>query len=78
MKVATGGGTDRGGARGDDAGRPTPIVAAGGEYSIEPEQVKIIGGGDLARGHKILDAWVLKLRKDHIKTLKGLPPPAKS
>lgn len=70
---------DRGGARGDNAaGSPVPIIAAGGEFVIRPEIVASIGGGDIKRGHKILDKWVLKLREDHKRTLKKLPPPAKS
>ena len=28
-------------------------------------------------GHKALDAMMVKLRKDHIKTLAALPPPSK-
>lgn len=67
-----------GGAMRDDPhmGQPVPINAAGGEFVIPPEVVKTIGGGDLAKGHRMLDAWVLKRRKHHIKTLRGLAPPA--
>lgn len=54
-----------------------PIVAAGGEYVVSPEKVREIGGGDLDRGHQILDSWVLSTRKKHIKTLKSLKPPKK-
>lgn len=54
-----------------------PIMAAGGEYVLDPEQVMAIGGGDLDMGHKILDKWVLDTRKQNIKTLKGLPGPAR-
>jgi hypothetical protein len=56
---------------------PVPIRSAGGEYVIEPHIVSIIGGGDIKKGHATLDAWVLSRRKNHIKTLKGLAPPAK-
>lgn len=66
-----------GGGKGDHAGSPVPIVVAGGEFTIPPEAVAAVGGGDIKRGHKILDAWVLSIRKKHIKTLRGLPPPAK-
>jgi len=52
-----------------------PIVAAGGEYVIPPEDVTHIGGGDLDHGHKILDAFVKKMRQKTIKTLQGLPGP---
>lgn len=59
------------------SGESTPIVVAGGEYSIPDDIVATIGGGDIDVGHKILDKWVLSVRKKHITTLKGLPPPAK-
>ena len=64
----------RGGAEG--AGKPTDIVAAGGEFIIPPEAI-IRKFGDLERGHKILDKWVMDTRKKHIKTLRGLKPPKK-
>lgn len=58
-------------------GEPVPINAAGGEFVIPPRVVSIIGGGDVKLGHAVLDAWVMKRRKNHIKTLRGLAPPAK-
>lgn len=58
-------------------GEPVPILAAAGEFVVPPEIVKRIGLGNLDRGHAILDHLVLELRKKHIKTLKGLKPPAK-
>jgi len=54
-----------------------PIVAAGGEYVITPEEVVMIGGGDLDHGHKILDSFVKKMRAKTIKTLQKLPGPKK-
>jgi hypothetical protein len=54
-----------------------PIVAAGGEYVIPPEDVVHIGGGDMDHGHKVLDAFVKKMRQKTIKTLQGLPGPKK-
>jgi hypothetical protein len=54
-----------------------PIVAAGGEYVIPPEDVMHLGGGDVDHGHKILDAFVKKMREKTIKTLQGLPGPKK-
>lgn len=54
-----------------------PIVAAGGEYVVTPENVVRIGNGDLDYGHKILDEFVKKFRAKTIKTLKGLPGPRK-
>ena len=70
--------SDAGGARGEGMGEPTPVVTAGGEYVIPPEVVSNIGGGNLKQGHKILDAWVMDKRKEHIRTLKKLPAPVKS
>lgn len=54
-----------------------PIVAAGGEYVIHPEDVRWIGGGDLDAGHQQLDAFVKLYRKNLIDTLKKLPGPKK-
>lgn len=62
-----------GGATEDDA----HIIAAGGEYIIHPDVVKEVGHGDVAKGHKVLDKFVLHTRKQHIKTLKGLKGPKK-
>lgn len=77
MKLASGGSSDEGGARGESTGSPVEIVAAGGEHVLEPSQVAAVGGGDITHGHKILDAWVKSNREKHIKTLKKLPAPAK-
>jgi hypothetical protein len=55
-----------------------PIVAAGGEFVISPHDVKRVGDGDLDRGHRVLDAWIKRLRQEHIKTLRKLPGPAKN
>lgn len=55
-----------------------PIVAAGGEYVIAPEDVIRIGHGDMDSGHKILDEFVKQQRSRTIKTLKKLPGPKKN
>jgi len=52
-----------------------PIVAAGGEFVLHPDQVREAGGGDLDRGHEVLDEFVKHMRKELIKTLKHLPGP---
>ena len=80
MKIprATGGASDAGGARGDGTGEPIPINAAGGEHVLTPDEVARVGGGDIKRGHAILDHWVVSNREKHIKTLRKLPGPAKS
>jgi hypothetical protein len=56
------------------AGKPTDIIAAGGEIVI-PDHKIIEKFGDLHHGHKALDHWVVSTRKKHIKTLKKLKPP---
>jgi hypothetical protein len=58
---------------GDEHG--VPIVAAGGEFVLSPDQVREAGGGDLDMGHKVLDEFVLRIRRELIKTLKNLPGP---
>ena len=60
---------------GDDPG--VEIVAAGGEYVISPFNVGRIGGGDIDRGHKTLDDFVVQYRQKTVKTLKSLPGPKK-
>lgn len=55
-----------------------PVVVAGGEYVISPEQVMQAGGGDLDTGHRVLDAFVKRMRKETIETLRSLPGPAKN
>ena len=52
-----------------------PIVAAGGEYVLSPDQVRTVGEGDLDMGHKVLDEFVKRYRAETIKTLKKLPGP---
>lgn len=54
-----------------------PIVAAGGEYVIGPEDVTRLGGGNMDLGHEILDAFVKGMRSKTIKTLQKLPGPKK-
>lgn len=52
-----------------------PIIAAGGEYVVDPETVASIGDGDLEKGHSELDKFVKKVRHHNIKTLRKLAPP---
>jgi hypothetical protein len=54
-----------------------PIVAAGGEYVVTPEEVMRAGGGDLDTGHRVLDEFVNRMRAETVKTLKNLPGPKK-
>lgn len=58
-------------------GHPIDVVTAGGEHVLSPEEVKVIGDGDVILGHALLDNLVMQNRKKHIKTLRGLPGPAK-
>ena len=66
----------KGGSQGV-SGEPTPIMAAGGEFVIHPDDVARVGGGDVKKGHRILDMWIIGLRKEAIKTLQRLPGPAR-
>lgn len=59
------------------AANAVPVVVAGGEYVIHPDDVTHIGGGDMERGHAILDAFVKKQRAKTVKTLQKLPGPKK-
>lgn len=61
-------------AAGGGQGKRTDIIAAGGEIVIPPHKI-IEKFGNLDKGHKALDHWVITTRKEHIKTLKGLKPP---
>lgn len=54
-----------------------PIVAAGGEYVISPEDVVYLGEGSLTNGHRMLDEFVKQYRAKTVKTLKALPGPRK-
>ena len=68
------------GARAAGGGTPgnddlVPIVAAGGEYVISPQDVTRLGEGDIDKGHKLLDSFVTKYRKKTIKVLQNLPGP---
>lgn len=58
------------------SGRNVPIKISDGEYVLSPSQVAAVGGGDVGRGHKLLDQMVMQLRKKHIQTLANLPRPA--
>jgi hypothetical protein len=71
------GGISEGGARGEGEHGLVPVVVAGGEYIIPPEVVRAIGKGDLKEGHRTLDVFVMKTRRDHLKTIKKLKPPVK-
>jgi len=67
----------RGGRTKEREGDPTPILAAGGEYIVAPHVVRAWGGGNLKKGHDVLDHWVVKKRKEIAKKMLSLPPPKK-
>lgn len=67
----------KGKAKGGSIEEAVPIVAAGGEYVISPDDVRRIGEGDLDRGHQELDLFVKAMRAKAIKTLQKLPGPKK-
>lgn len=54
-----------------------PIMAAGGEYVLGPDDVARIGKGDPAKGHDALDSFVKSERAKIIKTMRKLPGPKK-
>ena len=58
-------------------GGSVPIMAAGGEHVISPGAIRN-KFGDLNRGHKVLDKWVVNQRKKTVSTLKKLPGPARN
>lgn len=68
----------RGGRTKEKEGDPTPILAAGGEYVVSPDVVRAWGGGNLKKGHDVLDAWVVRKRREIAKEMLKLPPPKKS
>lgn len=57
------------------AGQGVPIMAAGGEFVVGPKAVARVGGGNLKKGHENLRDFVLRVRKEHVKTLRGLKGP---
>jgi hypothetical protein len=48
-----------------------------GEFIIHPDDVARVGGGDMKKGHAILDKFILHVRDWYQKKLKKLPGPSK-
>lgn len=65
-------------AAGGEVDEGVPIVAAGGEIVLSPEQVRWAGNGDMDMGHRVLDEFVKRSRAKLVTTLKKLPGPARS
>ena len=53
-----------------------PVIVAGGEYILTPEEVEIASDGDLDKGHSVLDAFVKSQRRKLRQKLAKLPGPA--
>lgn len=70
---AEGGETESGEDHDDKA--TVPIVAAGGEYVLTPDEVRLAGAGDLDTGHRVLDKFIKDYRAQTVKTLSKLPGP---
>jgi hypothetical protein len=66
MKFARGGATKK-----------VPVRLSDGEFSVHPDDVVKVGGGDPERGHRILDHMILHIRKHYAHKLTTLPGPAK-
>ena len=62
-------------ASGGETEETLPIIAAGGEWIVHPPAIRQLGGGDMEVGHRVLDKFVLHIRKKHVKTLRHLKPP---
>lgn len=67
----------KGGSVNPALGRPVPIMAAGGEIVMSPEEVSVVGDGDIELGHRLLDNWIVQNRKKQINVLRKLAPPAR-
>lgn len=59
------------------SGGVIPIKISDGEIVVSPDQVAAIGGGDMKRGHELLDQAVQRIRSENVRTLASLPGPAK-
>lgn len=58
-------------------GEMVPIMGAGGEIVVHPEHVALWGGGNVERGHRVLDKWVVDQRKQIANEMLKLPGPVK-
>ena len=72
------GGMQQAARGGETKPNTVPILAAGGEFVIEPSHVARWGDGDIKEGHRRLDKFVVEARKDIIKTMSKLRGPVKS
>lgn len=71
------GGTVRSHPHRREAPEHEPVLLAGGEYVVPPEEVEAIGHGDRERGHDTLDKMIVRVRKREAKRMLSLPGPKK-
>ena len=57
--------------------KPVPVALSDGEHIISRDSVERIGSGDYEKGRRVLDQFVLHVRRKQIHDLSKLPPPAK-
>ena len=62
-------------AKGGATGGNVPVVLAGGEFLVHPDDVARLGGGNLDHGHQILDKFVVHVRNKVAKKMLKLPGP---
>lgn len=60
---------------GKSASGAVPIQISHGEFVLDPFQVAKVGGGDVDKGHAILEAFVKQVRAQNLKTIASLPGP---
>ena len=58
--------------------RKVKCALSDGEFVVHPSHVERLGEGDMERGHRAIDHWILKTRHDDIEHRKRLPPPVGS
>lgn len=66
-----------GAAMGSGPGGAVPINASGGEFVVDPAEVTKIGDGNADKGHRVMDRWLIMMKREAANTLKKLPGPAK-
>jgi hypothetical protein len=54
-----------------------PVNLSDGEFWVHPHDVQALGAGDRDKGHRILDNFILHVRKRNINQLQKLPGPEK-
>lgn len=57
------------------SGGNVKVGLSDGEFSVSPEEVLQVGGGNPEKGHEILNKWILAVRGSDIEQRKKLAPP---